>query len=229
MVLLSTSTTGYAALAIMLAGLALYAFVIGSGALKKRVLAGLFGAGVVVALAIATAPVVAPSLAHQAVSITNATLNKQRSSSYQDRTSTDLVSLREVVESDGLGVGWGSNRSSSLIPGLAAGIGIWGIAGLLWFVSRILSHVRTAQRLATSPALKLVIHGSTGSILGLLAASVLSGPGITSPDFYLQLALLIAAAGRMRWEAHTIQAPLPRFAAFARPSALAAERDLRPS
>jgi hypothetical protein len=179
---------------------------------------------VIVTITVSAIPVVAPGVAHQAVSIANATLNKQQSSSYQDRTSTDIDSLHEAAESYGLGVGWGSNRASSLIPGLASVIGIWGIAGLLWFISRILTHVRTAQRRATVPELKMVVHGCTGSVLGTLAATVLSGPGITSPDFYLQLALLIAAAGRLRWEATTIQAPLPRFAAFARPSALAAER-----
>ncbi|HEY1857961.1 hypothetical protein [Acidocella sp.] len=222
--LLCTSTTGYAALAIMAAGLALYAFVVGSATLKKRVLMGLAGGGLVVAITVAAVPAVAPGVAHQAVSVVNATLTKQQSSSYQDRTSTDLDSLQEAAESYGLGVGWGSNRSSSLIPGLAAGIGIWGIAGLLWFVARILAHVRAAQLRARIPELKMVIHGCAGALIGILVSATLSGPGITSPDFYLLVALLIAAAGRLRWEARVAQAPLPRFAAFAAPKTLGAER-----
>ena len=59
--LLSTSTTGYAALLIMAAGLALYTFVVGSATLKKRVLIGLTAAGVVVAITIAAVPAVAPA------------------------------------------------------------------------------------------------------------------------------------------------------------------------
>ena len=221
--LLSTATTGYAALAVMAAGLALYTFVVGSATLKKRVLMGLTGLGVVVAIAIAAVPAVAPGVAHQAVNVFDATLSKQQSSSYQDRTSTDIDSLHEAVESYGLGVGWGSNRSSSLIPGLASGVGIWGIAGLLWFVARILSHVRVAQFRPNIPELKMVIHGCTGAMIGTVVSSALSAPSITTPDFYLLLALLIAAAGRLRWEARTRQAPLPRFAAFAPPKVLAAD------
>ena len=219
--LLCTSTTGYAALLIMAAGLALYTFVVGSAILKKRVLVGLTAGGLVVAIGIAAVPAVAPGVAHQAVNIVNSTLNKQQSASYQDRTSTDIDSLKAAAASYGLGVGWGSNRSSSLFPGLAASVGVWGLAGLLWFVARILTHVRIAQRRAAIPELKMVIHGCTGALIGMLVAASLSAPSLTSPDFYLLLALLIAAAGRLRWEASTAQAPLPRFAAFAAPKALA--------
>ena len=67
----------------------------------------------------------------------------------------------------------------------------------------------------------MVIHGCTGALIGTLVAASLSAPGLTSPDFYLLLALLIAAAGRLRWEASVAQAPLPRFTAFAAPKALA--------
>jgi len=221
--LLCTSTTGYATLGILVAGLALYTFVVGSTTLKKRVLKGLAGVGVVTAIIVTAVPAVAPGVTHQAVTIANATFSKQQSSSYQDRTSTDIDSLHEAVESYGLGVGWGSNRSSSLIPGLSAAIGIWGIAGLLWFMARVLAHVRIAQRHTNIPELKMVTHGCAGALVGILVSAALSGPSITSPDFYLLLALLIAAAGRQRWEAGAAQAPLPRFAAFAAPKVLAAK------
>jgi hypothetical protein len=219
--LLCTSTTGYAALLLMMAGLALYTFLVGPAILKKRVLIGLTAAGVVVAIAMAAMPAVAPGFAHHAVNIFNATVSKQQSSSYMDRTSTDLDSLKASAASYGLGVGWGSNRSSSLFPGLAASVGVWGVAGLLWFVARILFHVRIAQRRASNPELKMVIHGCTGGLVGILVAASISSPGLTSPDFYLLLGLLIAAAGRLRWEAGGAHAPLPRFTAFAAPEALA--------
>jgi hypothetical protein len=218
--LLCTSTTGYAALLVMAALLSLYTFVVGSQTLKKRVLMGLTVGGVVVAISVAAVPAVAPGVAHEAVSVVNATLTKQQSSSYTDRTSTDADSLKAAQTSYGLGVGWGSNRSSSLIPGLAASVGLWGIAGLLWFVARIRSHVRTAQRHVAIPELKMVIHGCTGGLIGMLSAAALSSPGLTSPDFYLLLALLVAAAGRLRWEARTTTVRLPRFAALG-PKALA--------
>jgi hypothetical protein len=220
--LLCTSTTGYAALLLMMAGLALYTLVVGNATLKKRVLIGLTATSVVVAIIMAAVPAIAPGVAHQAMNIVTATATKQQSSSYMDRTSTDLDSLKAAAASYGLGVGWGSNRSSSLLPGLAASVGVWGIAGLLWFVARILFHVRIAQsRASSSPELKMVIHGCTGGLIGTLVAASISAPGLTSPDFYLLLGLLIAAAGRLRWEAGGAPAALPRFAAFAAPKVVA--------
>jgi uncharacterized membrane protein YoaK (UPF0700 family) len=45
------------------------------------------------------------------------------------------------------------------------------------------------------------MHGCVGAILGTLSAATLSDPTITSPDFFLLLALLIATAARVRYEA----------------------------
>lgn len=45
------------------------------------------------------------------------------------------------------------------------------------------------------------MHGCTGAILGTLIAAVISTPTISSPDFFLLLALLVATAARVRFEA----------------------------
>jgi hypothetical protein len=200
-VLLSTSTTGYAALAIIAGLITFYSVIFGNAGLRIRVGLGFLMLIGIVLAASAIIPIVAPKVADIAVQITNATLTKQGSSSYNDRTSTDIDSLHEFVESYGLGVGWGSNRSSSLIPGLLAAMGLWGALGIFWFAIKVTLHVYKAHRLADSPSKQMVMHGCTGGILGTLSAAVLSAPGLTSPDFYLLLALLIGTAGRIRYDA----------------------------
>jgi hypothetical protein len=199
-VLLSTSTTGYIALVIMLAVASAYTLFLGTNRLRASVgllLCGLAGAAF---LFIILVPILSPKIWHIIQEITTGTLNKQSSSSYNDRTSTDKDSLHAAVESYGLGVGWGSNRSSSLIPGLLASLGFPGIFLLVWFGINLTRYVRIAHRLAKSPDPRLVMHAATGGIFGTLSAGVLSGPAITSPDFYLLLALLVAAATRVTVE-----------------------------
>jgi hypothetical protein len=207
--LLSTSTTGYAALALMLFLTLIYTILFGSNILRRNFIMAALGGGALTAALIVTVPVVAPGVAHSASVIFNATLNKQHSSSYTDRTSADHDSVREMFESDGLGVGWGSNRSSSLVPGLAASIGVFGIAGLVWFALNIAASVRRAHRLTSSPELRQVMHGCTGGIIGTLSAAVVSAPTITSPDFFLLIAMLIATAARIRLDADQRRSTIP--------------------
>jgi hypothetical protein len=215
-ILLCTSTTGYIALVIMAALLSAYTVARGSAALRKRVTIGLAWTAILGVICVVTVPVVAPVAAQDAVAVFNGTMNKQQSSSYNDRTSTDRDSVKEMFESDGLGVGWGSNRSSSLGPGLCASVGVWGIMGLIWFGWRIAGHVKRAQREAGDSAPRLVMHGCTGAIIGTISAAVLSSPSITSPDFYLLVALLIAAGARVRHEAR-LAAGVARLAPRPRP------------
>jgi hypothetical protein len=199
--LLSTSTTGYVALILMAGMLVVYTAVLGSAGLRRRVLVGFAAIAAFGVACVVTVPVIAPGVAKTVATITNATLNKQSSSSYNDRTGTDKDSIHEAWESYGLGVGWGSNRSSSLLPGLLAGVGVIGVAALAWFAVNVTLHVRRAHRLAASDEPRRIMHGCVGAILGTLSAATLSDPTITSPDFFLLLALLIATAARVRYEA----------------------------
>jgi hypothetical protein len=201
MLLLCTSTTGYAGLLGMAALLALYTLFLGSAQLRKRVVIMFAAIFALVAAAVVTIPVAAPGVAHTASVIFESTITKQQSSSFNDRTSADRDSVHEMEESYGLGVGWGSNRSSSLIPGLLAAIGIVGVMGLAWFVINVTSHVRAANRLNPPDDLRLVMRGCIGGLIGTLVASVISAPTITSPDFYLLIALLVATAARIRHQA----------------------------
>jgi hypothetical protein len=205
-ILLCTAATGYLTLAILCGLLLLRTFFAASPATRRRVLSGTVIAGALAALAIATVPLAAPGVANEAQTIFTSTVNKQQSDSYADRTMADRDALRAMVASDGLGVGWGSDRSSSLGPGLCAAIGVWGILGLLWFSVGIFRHVAIAHRLADDGS-RAVMHGCSAGLLGTLTATMLSGPTLTSPDFYLLLALLVATAARVRQQARAVPRP----------------------
>lgn len=193
--LISTSTTGYGVLAIIAVALPCYAFATGSQRLLSRlVLVGILFTMIGTAAALTLVTLV-PSVERNAEVVLASTLDKKQSSSYQDRTSTDFDSLAVVLPTWGLGVGWGSNRSSSLLPGLLAGLGLYGTAGLAWFGLRVVRLVRRARPVADR-SMALVIDACTGSIVATLVAGLLSGPAITSVLFYVLLALLIAASVR---------------------------------
>ncbi len=99
----------------------------------------------------------------------------------------------------GLGAGWGSVRSSSLIPGLLANIGIPGMMLVVWFGLRIWGGVRRARRIAarTDRQRLLVIDATSGALAGTLAAAVVSAPTISNVDFYLVLGLLVGSIAQV--------------------------------
>ena len=82
--------------------------------LVAAVLIGTGGVGALVTSALL------PRMVRGVQEVLASTMNKQESSSYQDRTSTDVDSLAIVLPTYEFGVGWGSNRSSSLVPGILA-------------------------------------------------------------------------------------------------------------
>ena len=199
--LVSTSTTGFGVLGTLAVGVPVYAMLRGSRRLLGRVLlAGAVLAAIAGVGALATSSLL-PDVGRAAEEVIAATLSKQESSSYQDRTSTDLDSLAVVLPTYGLGVGWGSNRSSSLIPGMLASLGVYGTLGLVWFAFGVARRACQARRLARDPADVRVIDGGAGAVVGSIAAALLSGPSIASVSFYVMLGLLIGSAARITTEA----------------------------
>ena len=88
-ILLCTSTTGYVVLAIMTGLLLIRTFVASSPATRRRVLIGSVVVGALAAVTVVATPVLAPGVAIEAETIFTATINKQQSSSYDDRTMAD--------------------------------------------------------------------------------------------------------------------------------------------
>lgn len=140
--------------------------------------------------------VLLPSVVHNLEVVIGTVLDKQDSDSYNARSSTDLDSIQAAMDTFGIGVGWGNNRSSSLIPGLLATVGILGVFGLVWFGLRLAVRVR---RIAKRPAVKgdvFLVQGCCGAIVGYLVPACLSAPTITAISFFALLGLLIAGVVR---------------------------------
>jgi hypothetical protein len=194
---LSTSTTGFVTLAAAATLAAGYAVVNRS----RKIINGLMQAAIptvaaALVLGLASAAF-APEIIDDVTTVFDATLSKTDSSSYADRTNTDVDSLKVAVDTWGLGAGWGSNRSSSLVPGVLSAVGLPGLAGLLWYGCRLAGMVRRAKRRGCTPQQASVIDGCCGGLMGFLIAALVSGPTITSPVFFLLLALLTATTVRV--------------------------------
>jgi hypothetical protein len=208
-VLLSTATTGYVTMAAMAALLLARVAIRATPQMRRRVVLTAAGIGVAGGISAVALPLATPEAGQEATIILNSVLDKTQSASYRARSQADYDSLQEMMKTYGLGVGWGSNRSSSLLPGLLAAIGIWGVAGLLWFGFALTLRARQAMRMTRAPDLQHVIRGTSASLLSSLISALLSGPTISSPDFYLLLAMLVAATARARFETKTAWLPAP--------------------
>ncbi len=193
----STSTTAYGVLALMLATLPIYSAVTGSWSLMIRIILGVILLATALGCIYLFVSAYLPETMNAIDQIVADTMDKSGSSSYQERTAADLDSLSLVLPTYGLGVGWGSNRSSSLIPGLLANIGFWGVLVIIWFGWRVAAMVSQARRVLLEPADARVLDGATGAIVGYLAAGVLSGPVITSVAFYVFIGVLIGTSARI--------------------------------
>lgn len=212
-ILLSTATTGLMTLAGMFVILLLRLIVSGSAKFKKRVLMAAVTLGLMAGIGGMVLPVAAPGLVKQAALVLDSTLDKTQTSSYRDRTTADRDSFHEMLETSGLGVGWGSNRSSSLLPGLCASIGLWGLAGLAWFAGVLALRLHGIARITRDEELTRVISGTTAAILSTLISGVISEPTLSSPDFYLLLAMLVASAARAQIQpARAVGSMAPEFA-----------------
>lgn len=199
--MLSTSTTGFGVLAIVGVGVPLYALVTQS----RRLMAAVIRVGLVLVifggLALPMVGTFVPRIYRDIGEVADATFNKQDSVSYDERVGVDRASLQAMMDTYGIGVGWGSNRSSSLMPGLLGALGIPGVLMMLWFILRVAGAVRTARRIGCSGEQSMVIDACVGGLVGFLLSALLSGPTITSTAFFLLLALLIACATRVRLDA----------------------------
>jgi hypothetical protein len=199
--LLSTSTTGLLTLAV---GLPLI-MVLTAARADRQALARLGKTGGMLMLGglIALTPVVImkPALLDAVSGVVDNTLTKGDSDSYADRTATDVAALDTVSTTYGLGVGWGSFRSSSLVPGLLANAGVFGLVAVLWLGLRTTQLVRRRTAAMRDHPGCLVVGGFSAALCGQLTAALFSAPTIASLAFFLQLGCVIGVSARMSIEA----------------------------
>ena len=157
------------------------------------------------AVAIGPVLILRPSLLDAIGTVATSTLEKRDSSSFEDRTAADTGALAAARESYGLGVGWGSYRSSSLVPGLLANAGVFGVVMVLWQAIRLFRLGRRARRLSPRHPGQILVDGFSAALCTQLGSALISAPMIASLAFYLQLGCIIGVLSRMTIE-HRIRA-----------------------
>jgi hypothetical protein len=198
--MLSTSTTGLLTLAAGVPLTTVFAWLRGDHAAVGRLMKTMVVIVGVSAVGIGPIFILKPSLLDSVHQVYIATVTKGDSDSYQERTGLDNAAIGTVAQTSGLGVGWGSFRCSSLVPGLLANAGIFGIAMVMWLAWRIGVMIqRIGLRKSRHPG-KIVIDGFVAALLGQFVAAMLSDPMIESLAFFLQLGCVAGTAARMAVE-----------------------------
>ncbi len=213
--LLSTSTTG---IATMMAGLPVTLLVGSVGGDRKaigrigRTLGLLLLGGVML---VGPVFLLRPALIASVDQVVTSTLNKGRSESYEERSAADAAAAATIGQTYGLGVGWGSARSSSLLPGLLANGGLFGVAMVLWLALRVIGLGRAGRRRARGHPGQILVDGFSASLCSQFGAALLSAPMITSLAFFLQLGCVIGVLARMAGtRAAAPASPRPAFGAL---------------
>ena len=213
---LSTSTTGLVSLGGGLPLVLLFAARKGDVKALGRSASTVAGLAVAGALALAPVLILKPDLVDSVNAVMAETLSKTDSESYEARSLADQMALATVEETGGLGVGWGSFRSSSLVPGLLANAGVFGLAMVVWMIARLSRLASRAAVASRGHPGQVLVDGFSAALCGQLAAAMLSAPTIGSLAFFLQLGCVIGTAARITIDsrAHAgIRATWPRPAA----------------
>ena len=198
--LLSTSTTGILSLVIGLPIVLGIASIGGDPAAIGRIgkTSGLLLLGGIII--VGPIFILKPTLLEAVSTVVEATLSKGQSDSYNDRTAADLGALDTVGQTYGLGVGFGSYRSSSLIPGLLANTGIFGVAIVLWLFFRVVGLGLRGRKAAPGHPGQVLVDGFSASLCSSFGVAMISAPMINSLAFFLQLGCVIGVLARMSIE-----------------------------
>jgi hypothetical protein len=198
--LLSTSTTGIATLVFGIPVILALASVGGDRQAIGRIGKTVGSLVLVAAIAITPALILRPSLMTSVGVVVTATLNKGDSDSFNDRSAADAGALDAVSQTYGLGVGWGSYRSSSLIPGILANSGVFGLVMVLWQVWRVVRLGSRARRASPGHDGQILVDGFSAALCTQLGSALISAPTIASMAFFLQLGCVIGVLARMTIE-----------------------------
>ncbi|WP_284944674.1 hypothetical protein [Acidisoma cladoniae] len=195
--LLSTSTTGLLTLAVGLPVILIFTAARGDRTALARLLKTAGVMAVVGSLVLVPAFIMKPSLMDSVQTVITSTMSKGDSQSYTDRSSLDASAVATIGQTDGLGVGWGSFRASSLLPGLLANAGVFGVLMVVLLGWRLARLVRRAGAVSRGHQGQIVVDGFTAALCGQLAAALLSAPTIGSLAFFLQLGCVVGTAARI--------------------------------
>jgi hypothetical protein len=145
-------------------------------------------AALIILIAIMLVPVVADTVAE----IVSSTLvNKLNTQSGIERWYWNENGLRVFHETAMLGAGVGSVRTSSLVVGLLANVGIVGLALFLFF---IVSLFLTAMRGAGNPKIGAYVTASAWGGFTLIVSAILAASGVDLGLFFFILAAIVSQA-----------------------------------
>jgi hypothetical protein len=191
LLVLTTSTTGYAVAALGPLFALLFALRAGRSVLQRLLLVGAGGV-LLVLIALYLVPLVSPHAYDRMLAVVDATSSKRASISYEERTGKDIDSILLVIRTYGLGAGWGSVRASSFLTTLAGSTGAWGICLLLLFADRVR---RMAKALGNNPRVDatelMMSQGLIASLIGILVAAAISAPNLNYVGFWINLGAVI--------------------------------------
>jgi hypothetical protein len=130
-------------------------------------------------------------------------INKANSASGQERTYWNVKSLQSVVDTAGLGIGFGSSRASSWPIAVLSQIGVVGSVMMMVLLAVIVRGL-AGLRLWVDPELNAVATSTRNCALaGLISASVAGGSANPGMIFFIAFATVSAArvsARRNRYE-----------------------------
>lgn len=198
--LISTSTTGIVTLVVGLPAVLAIASIGGDPRALGRIgrTFGLMLVGAVIALG--PVLILKPSLMDSVATVVEATMGKGDSESFTERSAADAAAMDTVGQTYGLGVGWGSYRSSSLIPGLLANAGVFGVAMVLWLISRLVRLGSSGRAASPGHPGQILVDGFSASLCATFGTALISAPMISSLAFFLQLGCVIGVLARMSVE-----------------------------
>ena len=195
---LSTSTTGFVILVAGAGLVGLYVVTRAKPSVARRFTRVAVPVVVVGCFVVLASPIVFPNVTDAVGDVISSTLSKSQSESYEERTQADRDSMALVLQTYGLGAGWGSNRSSSLIPGLMGNAGIPGLVLIVWAMASIRREIRIMRSFVQDSDDQWALQAAAAGLLGFFLASVVAGPTIASLTFYELLGITYGVLARAR-------------------------------
>lgn len=208
--ILSTSTTAYAALAIY-AAIFLFRILILPQALPVRKGMVLVAATIFVVVLVATASLLFPEVANSIWTLLrHLTVDKQDSESGLQRAFWARIGIDAFIASWGIGVGPGSFRSSTIITAMIGSVGIFGTLVFVLHFLRVIKPLRITtyfgnpaqSGVAFDQATLIGAAASWGAVAAFIPASLIATTCDPGTDFAIFGGAALALRAR-RWTAST--------------------------
>lgn len=120
------------------------------------------------------------------------TIEKILTPSGQERLQADLHSLDLLLESGGLGVGWGSNRPSSFATYILSNVGIVGFALFVWFSIKCQQIVKRISSLVPGSWIAILARSLALGIVWILTVAIIAVPDIIFLYWWILIGLLLS-------------------------------------